>query len=133
MNRKVKVTVGDVYNLNGAINDFVTSVPFLSGKVAYAFTKTAKKLESVIKPLEEERAEFGKEFFEYDDKGVVFEELPKEAIEKGQMPLPKLLEGKTREDYANKVAELMKPEIDLEVYQIPLADWEALQFDPRRI
>jgi hypothetical protein len=117
------VTGNEVFAINQCLSSILDASTNITGKLHYALSKNLKYVLSVIKEIGDERNDILKSFCELNKHGN-----PK-IDDKGQ-----LIFLKGGEEEANKLFnELLNKEYKVQVYEIPLKEYEKVNIDTSKL
>jgi len=130
-----KITIGEVYGLNGAIVELSASVPTMKGKIVFALAKNEGKIESILKKVNVRREDIMKKYVKLNKDGTYdLTKLTDEQIEKGERPEYIYLDKKNGKIEATKeVQNLMEEEINIDFHKIWKNDFDNLDITPSRV
>ena len=126
----VKVTLGDVFNLNRAVQDLVISSQKTTGRVTLSLSDTAKECGKILKKYQPEKEKIDKKYLFRNEEGQVeYETLTEEQKKKGIQPKVKLKEGKTHDEMNKELKNFFKKEVVLKVRTMTPDDFGVLEFN----
>jgi len=129
----VKVKVGDVFNLQRAIQMLVSTASNTSGRVVYSLNETSSSCEKILVEAEEKRKKIAKKYLQHDKEGkVITEELSEEQVAQGLMPKPLLKDDKDGDKMDKEMRDMLGKEVVLKVRSMNLTDFGGITFDPKQ-